>query len=429
VLILALGAARDGRAAPPLCEASAALAPAVAWPGQQVAWQLRILVREGVREVAWEQPPAFPGLRAERLPNDPTGELLLRDGARFEVREERRALFAERAGTLRLPSARLRCRASAPTGGELAEEVATPELALVVQPLPEAGRPVGFTGLVGPLVVRRHSIAPAIRLGQSLRLAWTLQGEGNLWDAARPPLTPETLGGAEVFDRPESLELDRGERLSVYRRFFVDVVPRREGVLSLPGFAWSYYDPAAQRYAEARSEPLEVRVGPPAPPPAADRAPGASRSPSRGSAEPSEAAPRAIPRTALFLTALAAAGAALAAAARVFLRRLAEHRATRRAELEALAHADAAGAAGDRDAELAALSRALRIALAADAGSTREGSPGSLPAAALLAQLERARFDPATPAPDRSAIDAALAALGARRTRAARRASARAPRA
>jgi hypothetical protein len=393
----------------PRCVASVALDPARAHPGQPVHWRLQVLVREGVGDLAWEEPPAFPGLRAERLAARAPQAPVERDGEVYQVREDERALFADRPGRVVLPAARLLCRARGPAG-ERAERVATPEAALEVLPFPEP-RPPGFRGLVGPLSLRRHVTPESVALGRSVRVAVTLQGGGNLWDAPEPELPPEALAGAEVFRRPAELELERGAELVVRRRFAFDLVPRREGVLRVPALAWSYYDPAAGRYAEAAAPGVEVRVAPPAPA-AAPRAREA-----RAGAD-SDSGPalrsRAVAAVALGASILAAWAAASGPRRR-------RRRAARREAAGALAQAELAG--GDREAELAALSRALRAALAAsgaavdvpaEAAARADLAPAVREALAALAALERARFDPSAGSPERAELLRALAALGVR---------------
>jgi hypothetical protein len=406
----AVSAAGDD--APPPCEIEVSVDPARAVPGQQVTYRLRLLLRDDVSDVAWEEPPTFPGLRAERLPFFPAARPVLRHGVRYEVREEVRALFADRPGPIALPGARLACRARA---GATAR-IATPPARLDVIPLPEAGRPAGFDGLVGPLVVRRHVEPRSIALGQAVRVAVTLQGEGNLWDAPAPGLPSDAPGDAEVFPRPPETVLDRGTRLVVRRHFEIDVVPRREGVLRIPPLAWTYFDPDTGSYAEAAVESVDVPVGPaPRPaarPPAARKPEGAeTRAPAAGTAGPIAG----WIAGASLLVALGAAG----------WRSRSRRRAVATAVSEALASAGAARAAGDRDGELAALARALRAALAPQLGSAAGLPPEEILAKAraqqaritaeLLVRIERARFDPAAAVPDLTAVERVLRGSGAPR--------------
>ena len=393
---------------PALCEASVSLDPARAVPGQQVAYRLHLLMRSDVGEVAWELPPAFPGLRAERLAAELLGRQVERGGAIYQVREEARALFAERPGRVTLPSARLSCRAR----GDLSASIATPEAVLEVIPLPEADLPPGFAGLVGPLSLRPSVTPRSVALGQSVRVAVTLQGDGNLWDAPAPQLSSEALGGAEVFPRPSELVLDRGTRLGVRRHFAIDVVPRREGVLHIPSFAWSYFDPTSGRHAEAVAEAVDVAVGPRA----SARSEIDPAAPELAAPAPKPAAPserRSFPSwVAGGLLLLAGIGAA---GWRLLRRRLG----VARAVAEALARAESAHAAGDRDGELSALARALRAAARPELGAAIEGRPEEMPASGLsprasaavelLRRIEQARFDPSATPPDRAAVERALA--------------------
>ena len=395
---------------PALCEASVSLDPARAVPGQQVAYRLHLLVRSDVSEVAWELPPAFPGLRAERLAAEPITRQVERGGAIYQIREESRALFAERPGRVTLPSARLTCRAR----GDLSASIATPESVLEVTPFPEADLPPGFGGLVGPLALRPSVTPRSVTLGQSVRVAVTLQGDGNLWDAPDPELSTEALGGAEVFRRPSELVLDRGTRLVVRRTFAIDVVPRREGVLRIPSLAWSYFDPTSGAHAEAVAEAVDVAVGP--------RASARSGS-DPASAEPAAPAPEpGAPGARHSFRSWVAAGLLLlvgvgAAGWRLLRRRLG----VARAVAEALARAESARAAGDRDGELGALARALRAAARSELGAALEGRPEEIPASGLsprataavelLLQIEQARFDPSATPPDRAAVQRALARL------------------
>jgi hypothetical protein len=408
---LAAGAAEAND--PPLCEATVALEPEQAHPGEQVRFRLRLLVRGDVGAAAWDEPPSFPGLRAERLAPRPAAAGVERDGAVYEIREEARALFADRPGRALIPPAQLVCRSRA----GVSERVATPEVALLVLPFPEAERPADFGGLTGPLSVRRSVKPERVALGQSIRLGVTLQGAGNLWDASEPQLASLAREAVEVFPRPSQVELDRGEELLVRRHFAFDLVPRREGVLRIPALAWRYFDPAAERYALAAAEPLEVVVGPPAP---------AAGAP----AERGDLAPRAIerpesPRAGWRAAALAAGAALLAALAAGAWRAQRRRRANAKRVAAALARADRARAAGDRDGELAGLAHAVRAALATRIGAAAEGPPEAAPRAGLapaagaalelLAALERARFDPTAAAPERAAVLRALASLSARR--------------
>jgi hypothetical protein len=301
-----------------------------------------------------------------------------------------------------------------PGEAEAGFDVALPDATLVVVAPPEPGRPPGFGGLVGPLAIRTVVEPRAIPLGRSVRLRVVLQGSGNLWDAPDPlRLASED---AEVFRQRPEARLERGARLFVRMRFDYDLVPRSVGTLLVPAIRLPYFDPDAQRYAVAAAPAVEVTVEPPATAPA-----GAGGPPARASATPSDAdSPRVESGPWLPIGLLLAAGGA-AAVALVLRRR------TRRAGDLALAAAASARDRGDREAEAAALARALREGLAelvpaarsaaAEEIVERVSAPVAARAARLLAAVERSRFDPGATPPDRAEVERALGELRRRRGR------------
>jgi len=395
--------AQPARAEAPACRADALLEPARAVVGEQVLYRVRVQRRDDVVRVDWAQPPVLPNLRAEALPPEPRADVRL-DGVVYHVHDEVRALFPERAGALRLGGAALRCELEA---GE-AQQLPVPEARLEVEALPEAGRPPGFSGLVGPLLLHLTVTPERVELGQALRVAVLARGTGNLW-VLEQPFPEDAFGSAEVFERPAELALERGSGLFLRQHLALDVVPREAGLLRVPALAISYFDPVRDTYRVATTEEVQVQVE--------ERAEGTlvqSDLPVR-QAPPVEGAGGGW-RTPL--AAVLAAGAGVAA-----------WRWRRRAADPSGAAWRAAAAArrsGDLDAEQRELARALRNALARHAphlaslsGEELAALP-DLPAAAraaasLLKALERARFERGAPAVDAQQVARALRDLAAPR--------------
>ena len=391
-----------GEAGPP-CVAEARLSASAAVVGQQLVYSVRVLRRPDVSSADWIVPPAFPSFRAEWLPGRPGDTRVWQNGTPYLVYEERHALFPVRSGRLAIPGARLLCELHAFPGEE--RRGAPAELAgaaVEVSEPPEAGRPPGFAGLVGRLRVRRELEPASARLGEALRLSVVLEGPANLWDAPEPSL--DGLEQADVFAHPPALSFDAAEELRVRRTFVWDVVPRRSGRLELPAYEVTSFDPIQGRYESVVAPPLAVEVG--APPEPVSPAAAPAGPPVHAAATGSRGALR---HGAVALLLAAAVGAAwLALAAR--RRRSPASRAVERA----LDEAAAARASGARDAEAAALARALRSALALHLPETRARTPEELSAEApsgearsalsLLAELETARFAPGGAAPDVASV-------------------------
>lgn len=385
-LLVALAA--PAAASGPQCRASATVEPARPFVGQPLLWRLEILRAEDVARVAWLEPPVFPDFRAEWLPSDLTAEPRTLAGRRLIASRERRVLFPARAGELVIPEAELACEGE---GGAGARRVAArvPPMRVSVRPLPETGRPAGFAGIVGPVEVEQRLAPESIALGEAAQLSVTVRGGGALWSLPEP-LAADALAGVEVFPEPPDLARDVGRTLHFRRSFRYALVPRREGRVAIPELRIAWLDPATEGYRVARAPGRELAVGPRAAAPE----PAEAAAPDARAASPS--------RAARLLAAAALLGLALAAAAGLARRR---RRAPdpRRAARAALRRARAAERAGDRASALAACEAALRVALAARApdvaalgagalGARAAGQPALEAAAALLAELERARF-------------------------------------
>ncbi len=389
------------------CRATVLLEPTSAVVGEQVRYRVRILRRPEVVAVRWLRSPTFPSWRVEWLPGRTPDPRIREIGPGWLVFEERRALFPAAAGRLEIPAAEIGCALTDDT--EFAADV--PATFLAVDPLPDAGRPTDFTGIVGPVRVRTHLSAPLVRVGDSVALAISITGTGNVWSAA-PPLDPaRELPDIDAFPRAPELDFARGETLSARRTFVWDLVPRRPGRLTIPAAGVAYFNPVSQRYERAAGPPLPLEVLASA---THDAASAAHASGGAGlGAEASEGAGAGWPtRIGLALALLAGGGGIAAVRAR---RRC---HAPRRAAAAALARAEAAAARGDRDTAARELAAALRSALAPHLAGADAREPALEPATALLASLDRARFaapDAAPELPPPATVRAAVHALASRK--------------
>jgi hypothetical protein len=382
--------------APP-CRTEVSLDPERAFVGQEVIWRLRILRHESVSSVRWIQPPSFPSIRSEWLPDRTPDPAIHGIGAGYLVFEERRALFPVVAGSLVIPPARIGCESD---GGVFEAEV--PGSRLEAEPLPADGRPEDFTGLVGRVRVDARAASGRVALGGSLRATVTIEGAAPLWDAAAPWDPDRLHPGLDLYARPPDLHLVADDRLVVRRRFAYDVVPRHAGRFVLPGVRIPWFDPETRRYEVSEAAPVVFEATAAAPSGRPEPGPGATRP-----ATPELRRPRGWLGAAIGL--LAGAGAAA-----LWLRGR-RRRAPIRAARPALAEAARALARGEQDAAARALAAALRAGLAArvpgavalsaeELAEQRPEAPAVAEAADLLAGLDRARFGrgaaPALPTPE-----------------------------
>ena len=222
-----------------------------------------------------------------------------------------RELAPTRPGTLALPAPALRLAHATrfrqdPFAGRVPEDrvdslVRGAPLELTVRPLPELGRPAGFTGAVGPLELSADASPRALRAGETLRLWLRVEGPGDLsrFDPPRLDRLPgfHALG---LLDEPQA-----GARLLTY-----DLVPESPRVDAIPPIELPVFDPTPPAgYRVLRTESIPIEVAPAADAPAATSAPPGSRGPREDPARPALSPPAVA---ALSFLALALAVLALA---------------------------------------------------------------------------------------------------------------------
>jgi len=202
------------------------------------------------------------------------------DGMEYEVSELRKALFAQRPGTIAIPPSHLRVqlvlpsrRGSTPLDGRLSSPfdelfgqlrtqtqiLSTDPIEVEVRALPRA--PAGFSGLVGNFTVDSKVSATAVAAGESLTHTVRVSGAGNLHLMGDLPL--DELDGFKVYRDQPAVTIDRsGARLRGTKTFTRALVPLAAGALEVPEVALVYFDPARESYVTATAPALALDVAP-----------------------------------------------------------------------------------------------------------------------------------------------------------------------
>ncbi len=129
-----------------------------------------------------------------------------------------------------------------------------------VRPVPEEGRPAGFSGAVGTDLTLERILTPATaRAREPVNVSFVVAGKGNVTLWPSPEVTwPD---GARAYpelveERPETREgIVRGTK-----SFGYSLVPDAVGTLSLPAVEYPYYDLGTRSYRLARVPALSLPV-------------------------------------------------------------------------------------------------------------------------------------------------------------------------
>ena len=237
--------------------------------GQRVIHEIALTGVEPTSRIEWLVPPAFPDLRAVRLPPMPGGHpagSAAGSTTGTAARRVRRALWAARSGEIRLPEASYRCTSE---GGDTGV-FETPRMSLQVRPIPDRGRPPGWRGLVGITRLVVHLSEPRARHvvvgGEPLELRAVATGPGHMrrarivWPVAElenQPVAPELF-----FLRPQVMSGTSGPGLLERATSVLDIVPHEPGELRVPPVTVAYFDPDSGTFEEARSEAFHVEIRP-----------------------------------------------------------------------------------------------------------------------------------------------------------------------
>jgi len=130
-------------------------------------------------------------------------------------------------------------------------------MTLLVLPIPEAGRPQPYFGAVGRFSMAASCDRDVVKVGNSIKLTLAITGSGNFEFLRLPDLSSWEQRGLHLLGQTEDRKSDRAT--IVY-----DLTPLSKDVNELPPIAWNWFDttPGVERFIEAKTSALPIRVEP-----------------------------------------------------------------------------------------------------------------------------------------------------------------------
>jgi hypothetical protein len=128
---------------------------------------------------------------------------------------------------------------------------------LEVAELPEAGRPAGFSGLVGAFDVEAEATPTDVSVGDPITLNVRVKGPRYLQNVTLPPLERQP-SLARDFRIPE--ERATGVIRGSVKVFTQTLRATHSGVTGIPAIEVPYFDPRTGSYEIARSQPIALKV-------------------------------------------------------------------------------------------------------------------------------------------------------------------------
>ena len=129
--------------------------------------------------------------------------------------------------------------------------VESTDVALNVLPLPEEGKPEGFSGAVGQFDLDVQLGPNEVKAGDPITLRLKLSGKGNLSAVTLPALTSQEK--FKTYD-PQIKEENNTKILEQV------LIPNTEELAEIPAIQFSYFDPNLQKYETITKGPFPVKV-------------------------------------------------------------------------------------------------------------------------------------------------------------------------
>lgn len=240
--------------------------------GEQILITQKVYCRHQIIGYQKSPQPSYDGFYSQPQESPTKSQLVMEnlDGLQYYTHEVLRALAtANKAGKITLNPVQaevvVRRQSSRPArslweqlmGGGGYEDVAvtavSKPLVIEVLPLPEAGKPEGFSGAVGVFSSKVDVSRKELKANEALNLKFTISGKGNLRFLETPKLQlPESF---ESYD-PKVTETPTA------KVFDFLIIPRREGNYELNKMDFSYFNLDSKKYITIEGPVFNITVNP-----------------------------------------------------------------------------------------------------------------------------------------------------------------------
>ncbi len=220
--------------------------------GEQVTYSLLLFRRIQLWSNVEYEVPKFQGFWVDDLKRKEEPYVQEVEGVPFYVFElAKKALFPLQSGKITLNPAKSVFIAN-PFEGQRTETSSA--LTLDVRPLPEDGKPKGFSGLVGDVTLKAHADKTSVDTNTPFTVKIELSGRGYLKSVNE--LVYSESPDMKVYKSKVEDHLERVDQVKGKRIFEYIVVPKVSGPLKTPEFQLSFFSPTEKRYKTIIAPPI-----------------------------------------------------------------------------------------------------------------------------------------------------------------------------
>lgn len=222
--------------------------------------QLPTFTQEGFSKVEFREPAQY---RQEL------------NGFIYDVLEFRTNIFGTRPGEYKLGPAKIKCnlvvRKRSPSPDDFFEndnpgpfyqdfftryerhpiELKSPDVQIIVLPLPAEGKPADFTGAVGDYQFIYNASPVKLKVGDPITVKMQINGTGNFNTVLQPKI--DSADDFKVYE-PQVKTEDHS------KTFTQVLIPQTDLVTQIPRAIFSYFDPALKTYKTISQNPIPIKV-------------------------------------------------------------------------------------------------------------------------------------------------------------------------
>ncbi len=250
--------------------------------GEQVAVTYTLYTRLGLSNARYDEVPSYTGFWLEELFSahhlDFMEEIIA--GKRYAVSKLRQiALFPTVTGELKIEPLSMICDVQGQRSRRSLFDsflndpfdtffsttrqikVASEEQTVTVLPLPDAGRPAGFSNAVGDFSLKAMVDQTTTEVNQPVTLTIVLTGEGNL-KTVEDPVLPSLDYFKEYQSGNKAEYASGGHRMSGTKTWEHVLIPTLAGDHTIASLSFPFFNPDADAYRVTTTDPLTVTVLP-----------------------------------------------------------------------------------------------------------------------------------------------------------------------
>ncbi|MFN8277272.1 MAG: BatD family protein [Chitinophagales bacterium] len=245
--------------------------------GEKITATLKLYFKLNINQPGITKAPSFNGFWSQEieLPKDRRPQIENLNGEQFYAVElQKFNLYPQKAGALQITPAELNMLVTVQVrparrsffdsffGGQLQNVPFKPvsnALTINVRDLPANGKPEDFSGAVGKFNYEAKVSAREGKTDEPITYTVKISGAGNL--KTIEPIKPELPEAFEVYEPKTNEQVqNNADGMSGSKQYDYLLIPHQPGEYRIPETAFSYFDPAAQKYVTLRAPEFSLKI-------------------------------------------------------------------------------------------------------------------------------------------------------------------------